>query len=137
MSIGMPATLLLDEFGYLVWCVFGEYPYHVGSSLRGKQWRDVDVRLILSDERYSLEGLGDPKNPHMNAKWVALTLAFSALASQMTGLPVDFQIQQQTDANATYSQKDGCMRSALGCGSRIRKSSHEELRRERANEQHA
>jgi hypothetical protein len=121
MGVGMPATLLLDEFGYLVWAAFGAYPYHVGSSVLKKQWRDVDVRLILDDEEYEALGLGDPKHAHHNAKWASLTLAFSALGKEMTGLPIDFQIQQQTDANATYSQGDGCVRSALGCIARIRK----------------
>lgn len=120
MGVGMPATLYLEEFGHLVWAAFGEYPYHVGSSVFNKVWRDVDVRLILADEEYERLDLGDPKHPHMNKRWVALTLAFSALGKQITGLPIDFQIQQQTDANALYSQKDGCVRSALGCISRIR-----------------
>ena len=31
---------------------FGEIPYHVGSSLLGKKWRDVDVRLILDDAEW-------------------------------------------------------------------------------------
>jgi hypothetical protein len=121
MGVGMPTTLLLDEFGYLVWAAFGATAYHVGSSVLNKQWGDVDVRLILEDEAYERMELGDPKHPHMNEKWVALTLAFSALGKDMTGLPIDFQIQQQTEANATYSQSDGCVRSALGCIARIRK----------------
>jgi hypothetical protein len=124
MGVGMPTTLLLDEFGYLVWAAFGDCPYHVGSSVFNKTWRDVDVRLILSDEEYEHMGLGDPKRPHENEKWVALTLAFSALGKAMTGLPIDFQIQQQTEANVTYSQNDGCIRSALGCIARIRRHSH-------------
>src|SRR5438270_9864013 len=86
MGVGMPTTLLLDEFGYLVWTAFGDWPYHVGSSVMGKTWRDVDVRLILPDEGYERMGLGDPKRPHHNEKWVALTLAFSALGKAMTGL---------------------------------------------------
>jgi hypothetical protein len=120
MGVGMPETLLLDEFGYLVWSAFGDYPYHVGSSVFKKQWRDVDVRLILEDAEYERMGLGDPQYPHHNKKWVALTLAFAALGKSMTGLSIDFQIQQQTNANTTYSQKDGCVRSALGCVTRIR-----------------
>ena len=121
MGVGMPATLYLDEFGYLVWAAFGNHPYHVGTSVLEKVWRDVDVRLILSDEEYESMELGDPKRPHENKKWVAMTLAFSALGKAMTGLPIDFQIQQQTEANVIYSQREGCVRSALGCIARIRK----------------
>ena len=109
-GVGMPAILLLDEFGSQVWHAFGHPPYHVGSSLCGKQWRDVDVRLILSDEEYAALGLGDPTQTHRNGKWVSLCLAYSELGKALTGLPIDFQIQQRTHANAEY---DG-PRSALG-----------------------
>ena len=109
MGVGMPASLLLQRFGQIVADVFGEIPYHVGSSISVKSgWRDVDVRLILSDADYEAQGFGDPLNPHSNKKWVALVLIFSALGKEMTGLPIDFQIQQQT-ASAKF---DG-IRSAL------------------------
>lgn len=110
MGVGMPADLKLHEFGSQVWAAFGSMPYHVGSSLAGKVWRDVDVRLILDDAEYERLGLGDPKNTRSSAKWVALVLAFSALGREMTGLPVDFQIQSQTLANEKYPGP----RSALG-----------------------
>lgn len=112
--VGMPATLLLNAFGSMVWDAFGEIPYHVGSSLDGtKEARDVDVRLILGDEDYAAMGFGDPEHSHQNARWVAFTLAFSALGKQMTGLPIDFQIQQQTQANALFG-RDEHRRSAIG-----------------------
>lgn len=110
MGVGMPSTLKLKEFGSHVWAAFGCPPYHVGSSLAGKAWRDVDVRLILDDAEYERLGLGDPRRPHVNGKWVALCLAFSELGKAMTGLPVDFQIQQQSLANAEHPGP----RSALG-----------------------
>jgi hypothetical protein len=112
-GIGMPTAIYLDEFGAQVAAAFepcGFGVYHVGSSLYGKKWRDVDVRLILSDEEYEQMGLGDPVHSHDNGKWVALVLAFSALGRHMTGLPIDFQIQQQTHANKLYPNG----RSALG-----------------------
>jgi hypothetical protein len=115
MGVGFPATLLLHEFGSQVWFAFGDMPYHVGSSLVEKTgWRDVDVRLILNDEVYAAMGLGDPQQPHQNGKWVALCRAFTALGREMTGLPIDFQIQQLTYANehCGFHQKD--FRSALG-----------------------
>lgn len=110
-GVGMPAVLYLDDFGKLIHDAFGDYPYHVGSSMVGTQWRDVDVRLILADDIYAALGLGEPNDGHRNAKWRALVLAFSALGSQMTGLPIDFQIQQRTFANERFV---GCRRSALG-----------------------
>jgi len=110
IGVGMPHGLYLDEFGSQVWAAFGHPAYLVGSAMKGKQWRDIDVRLILPDKEYEDMKLGDPKYPHQNGKWVALVMAFSALGHKITGLPIDFQIQQQTYANEKY---DG-PRNALG-----------------------
>ena|SRR5437899_7566160 len=111
MSVGMPADLWLHEFGSQVWSAFGEPPYLVGSALEKKTgWRDVDVRVILGDEEYVAWGLGDPTRPHDNAKWTSLCLAYSELGRKMTGLPIDFQIQQRTYANDKFKRS----RSALG-----------------------
>jgi hypothetical protein len=112
MGVGMPADLLLHEFGSQVWHAFGTPPYHVGSSVKNKTWRDVDVRLILDDDVYAamFDCKPIPSAEHCNGKWVALCLAFSALGKQVTGLPIDFQIQQQSYANKTYDGE----RSALG-----------------------
>lgn len=112
MGVGMPHALRLNEFGSHVWAAFGTPAYLVGSALTDKSgWRDVDVRLILSDEEWAQAALGTPgREIHENAKWVALCLAFSALGQQITGLPIDFQIQQRTHANAAF---DG-PRSAIG-----------------------
>lgn len=111
MSIGtgMPASLWLDEFGLLVYHAFGKHPYLVGSALEGKQWRDVDVRVILDDEEWDRQGFGKPDE--RTPKWIALVLAFAELGRRMTGLPIDFQIQQQSYANANNVGKG---RSALG-----------------------
>jgi len=119
IRVGMPASLWLNEFGSQVWSAFGEIPYLVGSCLKselgdrsaygGRPPFDVDVRVILDDEEYERQGYGDPKRSHQNAKWVAMCLAFSELGRRMTGLAIDFQIQQRTAAN-----KDEGPRSALG-----------------------
>lgn len=100
--VGMPAQLHLHRFGQMVREAFGEIPYWVGSSLDSSTWRDVDVRLMLSDEDYAKEGFGDPKRPHENAKWSATCAAWSALGLQMTGLPIDFQIQDTSTANQEH-----------------------------------
>src|SRR5580700_1992947 len=52
----------------------------------------------------------DPVYQHRNAKWAARVLAFSSLAKEMIGLPVDFQIQKCSRANWKY----GGRRSARG-----------------------
>lgn len=102
MSTGMPAGIWLAKFGAIITDYFGHVAYHVGSSLERKDWRDIDVRLILPDDEFAAR-FGTNLNALGNTKLAAITLAFSALGRDMTGLPIDFQIQQQTHANATYS----------------------------------
>lgn len=110
----MPQALRLLQFGNDLRAAFGEMAYHVGSSLREKSgWRDVDVRLMLDDAEWDAQGLGDPDHVHSNAKWRAITLAWSAYGQVLTGLPIDFQLQKQSHANAQYSQREGHPRSAL------------------------
>lgn len=108
MSTGMPAGIWLGKFGVIVRDYFGHVPYQVGSSLTTKAWRDVDVRLILPDDEYEAM-FGQPHN-YANRKVAAVTLAFAALGKQMTGLPIDFQIQPQSHANKVYGHQP---RSAL------------------------
>lgn len=111
MGVGMPFILRLQEFGEHVRRAFGHIPYHVGSSLTEKQgWRDVDVRLILPDEEYAALGYGEPDREHYSARWVSTILAWSTFGRVLTDLPVDFQIQQRTHANAKFI---GGRRSAL------------------------
>ena len=111
-GIGMPFTLYLQDFGLVLWDTFAETPYHVGSSLTGALWRDVDVRVMLEADRYEAMGLGDSEHPHENARWCAYTKAFSLLGQKMTGLPIDFQLQETETANKQYSHA----RSALILG---------------------
>lgn len=108
MSTGMPQGIWLAKFGRIVEDYFGHVAFHVGSSLKTKDWRDVDVRLILPDAEFD-RMFGQPQNS-ANVKLAAITLAFAALGKEMTGLPIDFQIQPQTWANEHYG---GEMRSAL------------------------
>jgi hypothetical protein len=101
-GVGMPKAILLDHFGAVIRDAFGEVPYLVGSATRSKtEWRDVDVRVILDDDEFERQ-VGEHARPLMlNARWAALCLAFSTLGREMTGLPIDFQIQQQSHANET------------------------------------
>jgi hypothetical protein len=88
--------------------------YLVGSSLAKRDWRDVDVRLILEDGEYErlFRARGDsPGGGWLNPLWSLLCTSLSLWLKEQTGLPVDFQIQQQTNANAEHK---GGKRSALG-----------------------
>lgn len=111
IGVGQPGLIRLNLFGRIVDEVFGTMPYLVGSAARGKQWRDVDVRLILTDEEYR-QWCGEPARPEwVNPRWSGLCLAFATLGREMTGLPVDFQIQTMAMANELFG---GEVRVPLG-----------------------
>lgn len=108
MSTGMPAGIWLTKFGVILHDYFGHVAYHVGSSLTSKDWRDVDVRVILPDAEF--EGrFGSNRSAETNPRLAAITLAFAALGKQMTGLPIDLQLQPESWANSRYPNR----RSAL------------------------
>lgn len=113
MSVRMPASLKLDHFGRLIFDAYGWMPYHVGSSLTGKEWHDVDVRAILNDDEWIAEFGAPPTNWDHEPKWVVLCWSLSLLGRDMTGLPIDFQIQPMRHANEKFKGKP---RSALGIG---------------------
>jgi len=92
---------------------FGHHPYLVGSAGQQHDYRDVDVRLILPDDEYDTL-LGERK-----ALWALLCRLGSSYLRDSTGLPVDFQIQRQTDANAKYDDLAATPRNPLGSRSLI------------------
>lgn len=102
VGTGMPQSTLLEAFGQWVRDAFGHHAYHVGSSLHGKTWRDVDVRLILPDDEFDALFPGYRFGNQTDAKWGLLCAALSTLGAQQTGLPIDFQIQSMTEANTRF-----------------------------------
>jgi hypothetical protein len=90
--------LLLTDFERVEeWCrgvriLFGQPPYLVGSALTSRDYRDIDLRLILSDEDFDAEWRSPVKVRLMNR-------AISTWGQRETGLPIDFQIQRQSAAN--------------------------------------
>ena len=105
-----PQALLLSQACLFVARAFDSHPYLVGSCLHKRDFRDVDVRLILEDDRYDkMFGFGT-ESEHRNAYWSLLCTSISMYLSTASGLPVDFQIQRQTQAN----EKHQGPRSALG-----------------------
>jgi hypothetical protein len=92
-----------------------ETPYLVGSAGIGgtSHWRDVDVRLMLDDEEF------DKVCPTLQ-RWELLSLAIGDYLRKQTGLPVDFQIQRTSEANAKHGGKPrnplGMARHFAGAG---------------------
>lgn len=114
--VGAPACFLLELACQHLNRAFGEgYGcYLVGSALERPDWRDVDVRLIMDDDGFErlfpdCGGVGAGRW-EFDARWLVMTSAISAQLSQFTGLPVDFQFQPQSHANARHKGP----RNALG-----------------------
>lgn len=85
---------------------FDHSVYHVGTSAERQEYRDVDVRAILTDEHY------DRLSKALGLDGIAfLGLAIGEYLHSLTGLPIDFQIQRQTEANDRHGGK---MRNPLG-----------------------
>lgn len=108
----------LDRFGGYVRDAFRESlgVYQVGSSLKRLDYRDVDVRLMFTDEDFDRRfgRLASPR--YKNACWNAHCIAWTHFGQSITGLLIDFQIDRQTEANDLYPSSAGHLRSALGHG---------------------
>lgn len=119
--IGAPACFALEQAARHIAEAFGLNRndsegwrggmYVVGSCLERPDWRDVDVRLMLSDKAFA-ELFPDAGNYwEHDARWLLLTVAISQWLSSQTGLPIDFQFQPQTKANQMHAKKP---RNAIG-----------------------
>lgn len=106
----------LDVSCIPLWAAFGGGiggVYLVGSVLRKPDWRDVDIRAILDDAEY--DRLFPVTDRHgENAQWKLICIAISQYLSSVTGLPIDFQLQRQTNANERYPKAEGHQRNAIG-----------------------
>ena len=111
--VGAPAIFALTQACQDINRAFRGYGcYLVGSALERPDWRDVDVRLIMSDAEFAalFPDARDRGSWEFDPRWLLLTIAISERLSKLTGLPIDFQFQPQTHANEQHKGK----RSALG-----------------------
>jgi hypothetical protein len=88
--------------------VFDWATYLVGTAMEprdGKPPRDIDVRTIVADEQY------DILKKAIGQKGIAfLGIAIGQYLASLTGLPIDYQLQRMTEANALHNG----MRNPLG-----------------------
>lgn len=80
--------------------------YLVGTAAVRGEYRDVDVRLMLDDKQHDKlrKAIGTPAI-------ALLGLTIGHYLATITGLPIDFQLQRTTEANARHP---GGMRNPLG-----------------------
>lgn len=70
----------------------------VGSSLIKKDYRDVDVRAVLSDEQFA--------TMFPSEAWLRMAnAALSDWLATATGLPIDFQFQSISDGSGSEEHK--------------------------------
>ena len=109
--VGAPACFALEQCCQIVRDAFGEYGmYLVGSALTRQDWRDVDVRYILSDDEFARLFPDADEHWEHDPRWLLLTVSISEWMQKRTGLPIDFQFQPQTHANERHKGA----RNALG-----------------------
>lgn len=84
---------------------------HVGSSAKSdtdKPWRDVDVRIVVSDMEHDLIAA------HIDV--LRLNFLLSLWGRQVTGLPIDCQLQTLTESSTEHRDK---WRNSLGLRAQI------------------
>jgi hypothetical protein len=70
--------------------IMDEFCYMVGSCMERPDYRDVDVRMIVADLRYNFI-------PEKELKLIEQIV--SMWLTKISDLPVDFQIQSQSESN--------------------------------------
>ena len=77
--------------------------YLVGSCISRPDYRDVDLRAIMEDGDF------DAMFGKNKARLGLMNTAVSEWLAARTGLPIDFQFQRQTEANAEYDGERNAM----------------------------
>ena len=119
--LGGPNHERLDHALHIVCAAFDETCYLVGSATKTREFRDVDVRMILDDKKWA--GIFGPYHAPPLRSLVAA--AVSAYLEQQTGLPVDFQVQMRSRVKDDDWNK---IRVPLGRHGSLRSAGGEDLR---------
>lgn len=93
--VGAPEIFGLVHALLIVEAAFGDECYLVGSATERREFRDIDVRMIFSDEKWSAL-FGSGENGKLSAFWSLLCTSISEYLQKRTGLKIDFQIQRRS-----------------------------------------
>lgn len=94
----------------------GHPPYLVGTATESADFRDVDLRVILPDEEFDRLFAAENGDGFPGGLWGLLCLSVGQYLADVTGLPIDFQIQRMTEANEKFGGKP---RNPMGHGHRL------------------
>lgn len=89
----------LEDWCHMVRIILWSQPYLVGSALDRADFRDIDIRVLMADKDF--DRLSRKRSDVIRF----LNRAFSTWGQRETGLPIDFQIQRQTEANEQFPNK--------------------------------
>jgi hypothetical protein len=91
---------------------FGGHTYLVGSVQESREFRDVDVRTILDDEDFDARFKDE-------LFWGIFCMGITTYLQNVTGLPLDYQVQRRTEANEKHSRENGgTFRNPIGTRAR-------------------
>lgn len=110
--VGAPAIFALEQQCQDLNRAFDGHCYLVGSALERPDWRDIDIRLIMDDEAFTVLFPGSGAKHcqwEFDPRWIIMTVAISERLSKVTGLPVDFQFQPRTHANERHKKRRNAM----------------------------
>lgn len=92
-----PEFARLNHACLLVSEAFGNFTtYLVGSVTMKDSYRDVDIRTILDDDEFDYLFKG------REFFWSLTCLSIATYLREVSGLPIDYQIQRRTEANENY-----------------------------------
>ena len=89
---------------------FPHRTFLVGSVTETRDFRDVDIRVVLDDDKFDELFKGKP------FIWSLFCLGITELLCKSTGLSVDFQIQRMSEANKLF---EGKTRNPIGTRARL------------------
>jgi hypothetical protein len=102
--VGQPGHLHLEAACTLLHHAFGPC-YLVGPCLERRDYRHVDIRIILADDTFAdLFGAGY-EQARRTPRWIVLSAGLGAYLGQATGLPVDVQVQSQAWSDRWFADK--------------------------------
>ena len=103
-----------DAFG-------GHNVWIVGSCLDRANYRDVDLRVILPDDEYTKMfhatkyGVDGMSTGLFDQFLMLIQTSISAMLRETTRLPIDFQVQSQTESNQYNGKRNPvCLRPYIG-----------------------
>ena len=84
------STIVVECFGWGT-------TYLVGSATQKDSYRDVDIRTVLPDEDFDAMFGGKV------FFWSLFCLGVATYLREVTGLPIDYQVQRRTEANENFA----------------------------------